>query len=260
MKRQGPGGFRWPKPLRHDSRGSLSSDILPEILPIGWQDWRVPRSLLDLLSPSRVAPYLAATCDDLDAAIALYDWNANISAAFFESIHYLEIGLRNAIDDAVGKQFGTGWLTQESGLLTPNSRKVLSVALRHAGGAEATHGKIVAELPFGFWWSLLADDYNRRLWQPALQHAFEGPVRRRLLHAELDEVRRLRNRIAHHEPIHSRDLNADYRRTIDIAERIGVSLGSHIAGISRVPTLLSTRPATAPLECVDECRSDTIDP
>lgn len=200
---------------------------------------REQRTLQQLLSPARMAPYLSACDGDLGQAVDLYDWNAKVSAAFFESLHYLEVGLRNAIDEAALTLIGAVWLRPDSAVLTPRSRKAVAVALTHAGGSAAPHGKVVAELPFGFWWSLLADEYNRRLWQPALRHAFEGQVRRRKLHAELDDLRRLRNRIAHHEPIHTRDLEADFARVIDISNRIGTSLGVHIAETSRVPQLLA---------------------
>lgn len=199
-------------------------------------------TLRQLLSRARMAPYLSTTGGDWDRAVALYDWNTTIAAAFFESIHYLEVGLRNAMDDAASTYLGVSWLAASSSVLTSRSRKAVAIALDHAGGATAPHGKLVAELPFGFWWSLLADEYNRRLWQPALQHAFDGPVRRRTLHAGLDDLRRLRNRIAHHEPIHNRDLEADFARVLDISSRIGSALGGHVAATSRVPALLAASP------------------
>ena len=39
-----------------------------------------------------------------------------------------------------------------------------------------TPDRVVAELPFGFWVSLLGSgsDYETRLWRPALHHAFPG--------------------------------------------------------------------------------------
>ncbi|KAA1419105.1 hypothetical protein F0U44_11655 [Nocardioides humilatus] len=202
---------------------------------------REARTLAALLSPARIGPYLSATSNDWTRAIALYDWNTRISAAFFESIHYLEVGLRNALDDAAARFIGAGWLHPSSPVLSRRSREAIVVATRHAGGTTAPRGKLVAELPFGFWWSLLADEYNRRLWQPALRHAFEEPVRRRRLHADLDDLRRLRNRIAHHEPIHTRPLETDFARVQDISNRIGSALGSHIATTSRVPVVLAER-------------------
>jgi hypothetical protein len=186
-----------------------------------------------------MAPYLAARGGSWDAAVALYDWNTRVGAAFFESIHYLEVGLRNALDDAASVCLGEGWLAPTSTILTPRSRKTVMLAHRHAGGPTSPRGKLIAELPFGFWWSLLADEYNRRLWQPALQHAFEGPVRRRRLHSELDDLRRLRNRIAHHEPIHSRALDVDFDRFLDIAARLSAALAQHIVTTSRVRDLLA---------------------
>lgn len=200
------------------------------------------RTLQQLLSAARIAPYLIASAGVLPQAIALYDWNARISAAFFESIHYLEVGLRNALDDTASARLGASWLSPASSVLTPRARTAVAHAARQAGGPAAPHGKLIAELPFGFWSSLLADEHNRRLWQPALRHAFEGPVRRRRLHAELDEVRRLRNRIAHHEPIHTRALDSDFERVVDIATRVGAVLGQHIAAASRVPTVLAELP------------------
>lgn len=104
------------------------------------------------------------------------------------------------------------------------------------------HGKVVAELSFGFWWSLLADEYNRTLWEPCLRHAFDGRVRRRRLHRELDELRRLRNRIAHHEPIHARDLATDMERLVDTAGRISAVLRDHVEQTTRVPEVLAVRP------------------
>lgn len=198
-------------------------------------------TLQRLLSRARLAPYMEASNGSWAHAIALYDWNIKIGAAFFESIHYLEIGLRNALDNAASSRLGVTWLMPTSSILTPQSRRAVTVALRQAGGSNAPRGKLIAELPFGFWWSLLADEYNRRLWQPALQHAFERTVRRRRLHADLDDLRRLRNRIAHHEPIHTRDLHADFAKVLDIARRLGAALGDHIAATSRVAQVLAAR-------------------
>ncbi|WP_344202116.1 hypothetical protein [Aeromicrobium alkaliterrae] len=189
-----------------------------------------------------MAPYLALSTDSWDRAVELYDWNTSVSAAFFESLHYLEVGLRNALDQAATEHLTPDWLERGPGLLSRRSRHVVSLARGRAGGLGASHGKVIAELPFGFWWSLLADEYNRRLWAPALRHAFAGPVRRRTLHAELDELRRLRNRIAHHEPVHERDLARDDARLLDVAERISPELGHHITRTSRTSHLIRTRP------------------
>jgi hypothetical protein len=102
-------------------------------------------------------------------------------------------------------------------------------------------GRVVAELSFGFWWSLLADHYDHLLWAPCLRHAFIN-VRRRRLHAELDTVIKFRNRIAHHEPVYDRNLNDDWRRLLDIGARLSPRFAAWIDDSSRVPQTLVERP------------------
>lgn len=72
---------------------------------------REPWSLETLLSPARMAPYVSTVAHDWNKALALYDWNTCIGAAFFESIHYLEVGLRNAMDNSAVERLGRSWLT-----------------------------------------------------------------------------------------------------------------------------------------------------
>jgi hypothetical protein len=82
-------------------------------------------------------------------------------------------------------------------------------------------GHVVAELSFGFWTGLLANRYHARLWEPALRRSFPllpPGVTRRSLHRRVESVRRLRNRVAHHEPVFGRDLAGDHR---DILELLG---------------------------------------
>ena len=128
-------------------------------------------------------------------------------------------------------------------LTSPSRRKIASARINASrDGRVEVHGKVVAELSFGFWWSLLGHEYNRRLWQPCLRSAFDGSVRRAQLHSELNELRLLRNRIAHHEPIHGRDLDQLYVRLLGVAERISPLLRSRIEVTSRVPSVLGCRP------------------
>lgn len=60
-----------------------------------------PAALTDvqeLLSAPRLAPYRQATGGDLADALTLYTLNVQLSAAFYESLHYFEVGLRNRLD------------------------------------------------------------------------------------------------------------------------------------------------------------------
>jgi hypothetical protein len=84
--------------------------------------------------------------------------------------------------------------------LTAAMRSMVYDARAKAGPA-ATVGKIVAELPFGYWTFLLGNRYED-LWRRSLHKAFPyARTTRRNVHWRIDTIRLLRNRIAHHEPI-----------------------------------------------------------
>ncbi len=57
-----------------------------------------PEQVEEWLSGPRFQAYRQACDGDHDKAVALYNWNAEVSAAFMEVLYHLEVLLRNAID------------------------------------------------------------------------------------------------------------------------------------------------------------------
>ena len=57
------------------------------------------------LSSPRFSVYLAATGADRDRALALYEWNAQLSAALMHDLAHVEVGLRNAYDGALSARW-----------------------------------------------------------------------------------------------------------------------------------------------------------
>jgi hypothetical protein len=55
-------------------------------------------------------------------------------------------------------------------------------------------------------------------------------------------LNRLRNRVAHHEPIHGRDLAGDHVDLLAVAGWMHPMVAAWIAGLSRVPAVLAARP------------------
>jgi hypothetical protein len=80
-------------------------------------------------------------------------------------------------------------------------------------GKPVTSGRVVTELNFGFWRYLLSRNYHQRFWEPAFRFAFpnlpHGIDRRKEVYDVVERVHLLRNRIAHHEPVFSRDHSTD---------------------------------------------------
>ena len=110
---------------------------------------------------------------------------------------------------------------------------------------EYDSGKIIAELSFGFWVALLNKNYHRALWMNCLERAFpnyEG--KRRDLYMDLDRLRKLRNRIAHHEPIYKRDLHRDQNLICLILGHINPEVEKLLRNLSRVPIVLDSKQAS----------------
>lgn len=202
-------------------------------------------------------------------ALARYAWNVAICEAFYPLLHHLEIALRNSIDHAGQKAYPythydriDSWL---DAVPSPIDRKhgqpaVLEAKKRLIGwdakahdfakpGNYATHGKLVAELSFGFWTGMLSKFYmyqsakEPRLWPHMLAVAFpHGPNLKHPSQAarEFNEIRKFRNRVFHHEPIWSRpNLGGDRQRILDIISWMSPELARVVGAFDRVNDVLS---------------------
>lgn len=125
-------------------------------------------------------------------------------------------------------------------------RKARDRATRYGNRTEV-HGKVVAELTLGFWRYLAAPRYLTALWTPALYRAFKhGPDdklrRQRRVDQHLKNLLLVRNRAAHHEPIHRRDLARDHAAAVEIATWVSPHAGDWIADLSAINDVFSGRP------------------
>ncbi|MFJ4866183.1 hypothetical protein [Streptomyces sp. NPDC088748] len=208
------------------------------------------KAVIELISPDRLNPYLTACGGDPEAALALYRWNGDLAAAFFESLGHLEIMLRNALDARLvqrqqGRNRTAEWYDDPSVRLSPKARADIAEAHRRArrDGVTTPRGKIIAELSFGFWRFLLVRQYRSTLW-PDLAGAFPHAPNRAITTVE-DPVKRLhkfRNRIAHHEGIWHLPLAA---RRDDIQAVLGFiapAAATWVAEASRIDDVLARRP------------------
>jgi hypothetical protein len=119
------------------------------------------------------------------------------------------------------------------------------------GGKPETEGRVIAELMFGFWRLLHSKTYEATLWTPCLRHAYplQQPKDRSAVYRRLDRLNTVRNRIAHHEPIHGStigktglDVAGMHQALLDILGWIDADVQRWVTAHSRVPTLLRNRP------------------
>ena len=202
----------------------------------------------------RLSTYVEAARGDRAKALHLYTWNTAISAAFYGPLQGLEIALRNAMHRRLTECYSSAWYDNPATGLDAVCRDRLADAKTEAARTGQASGppRIVAGLSFGFWISLLGPggrsdptgrkaNYEMTLWRPALRRAFphRSPLTRKQAHRPLNGLRKLRNRIAHHEPILARDLLGDHQRILDVTGWISPVVRTWIEGHSRVAALLA---------------------
>jgi hypothetical protein len=189
------------------------------------------RALRTLLSEARTARYLTAASGDLDRATDLYLWATELSGSLHAQISFVELAVRNAIDPQLAS-----WNAQQHGgsalwtahnatqqplynILAKDIREARRRAEKeanlraddhHRSGDIVNHDDIVAQLMFGTWVKVLrpvteqeAAEPQKLLWQQAVQQAFPHATQadsgRVQIGNQLDALRRLRNRVAHHD-------------------------------------------------------------
>ena len=205
------------------------------------------------LSRERLNTYLIATRGDRERAMRLHVWNTAVSAAFYGPLQGLEVTLRNAMHRSLAELYGPAWYDNPNAGLDKGALERVAgtkTELARAGyGNEAS--RVVAKLSFGFWVSLIGPggrmptgrkaNYQRTLWRPALRQAFpyREKLTRKQAHGPLNDLRTLRNRIAHHEPIFSRDLAEDHERILDAIGWMSPETAALTERCSRVIDLLA---------------------
>lgn len=215
------------------------------------------------LSRPRLDVYRVAAHRDDSAALALYEWNAQLSAALGHDLAHLEVGLRNAYDRALTEHLDLPhhWTSCGDQVFAPvlrvrkrgNGGKVtvdvnarprasLERAIREAGGSRAPAGKVIAQLTFGFWRYLTSTAHEITLWRPALHHAFPVGTSRTSVDSPVGRLHELRNRVAHHEPLLKLDIASIQTDLVRVAHLLDRDLGQYIAAQSSVPTTLAGRP------------------
>lgn len=209
------------------------------------------QTLPSILSAPRFATYLSATNGDKVAALELYLWNLELSAAFLVPLQICEVSVRNSIVSAIEAVYGPNWPWErgfEISLRDPDraySPRQDLIGLRRL----PTSGKIVAELKFVFWEKMLTRSHDAVMWNPYFRLAFPNADQHKTVqqlraegHETLFKIRDLRNRIAHHEPIFKRSIHQEYNRIRAIISWSNPTAAAWVDKIQNVLPLASCGP------------------
>jgi len=224
------------------------------------------------LSQQRLDAYATSADRDEVDRVARYMWNVALASALQPSLHAFEVTLRNAIYNASLKLVNTSglrmpdvpcWLDAEPTLLYSREKDDVDRAKSQLGPARAqrTPGHLIAKLSLGFWVQLTARVYSElradgpRLWPRGLSDVFPlrwppgskrnapGHDDREFIYARLHEVRELRNRAAHHEPLWDRNIAERHRRMLELLRWMNRKVADGLTLLDPFPGVLKLGPA-----------------
>lgn len=167
------------------------------------------KAIEKLISLERLEPYVKYHIDNFDKAVEHYKANIEISEAFYPLLAVLEIVLRNNFDYQFKRMFNDDFWFENPGFIKIASRfqidrvsEARNTILREK--KSITSGGIISELSFGFWTSLLDSKFERTLWKNirlSFPNCPKNIRKRKTMSAKFNGIRKLRNRIFHHESV-----------------------------------------------------------
>jgi hypothetical protein len=216
-------------------------------------------ALVSFFSESRLSTYLSLCNGNKIVASKLYKWNIESSGDIFESISIVESALRNVIDRQLRiynkSQNGTEFwllypcrLIRQTGIMgrvkksQDNMDSDTKQPIEHL-----SHDNILSQLTFGTWLLFMpsSNKIRQELWEIAIGEAFDITCEedRAKLVDSVQEIKRIRNRIAHIEPVlKSKEIRNLYNEIRFICESIDPKLGQWYISVQKITTTLKNRP------------------
>lgn len=161
-------------------------------------------------SAPRFKRYIEAASGDYAQGHELYKVNVRLSSKLFAVLGVFEVVFRNAVDRHYGLRYGPDWLltqSDEGGFLCKKGCEKTRKNLREVIGWRDIyiHDKVVSNLGIAFWRSL----FNSKEFSAGgdtLLRIFPNKPRGKAhnhtyVYNRLHPVSKIRNRIAHHDPI-----------------------------------------------------------
>lgn len=179
--------------------------------------------LLKALSTERLAGYGNRLGDSSHLNLfSHYAWNIVLAESLYPSLQILEVALRNAIHSAASEHFGRADWYDDPRAINSRDRDTVQKAkdILSRDQKPTEPGRVVAELNFGFWTTLLDKRYEQVLWpallKPCFPHMPRSSRTRKEVSKRFQAIRTLRNRVFHHEPIwYWRDLSEKHTSILE---------------------------------------------
>lgn len=201
-----------------------------------------------IISKERFQPYLTHHQNNHEKAIEHYKINILVSEAFYPLLSLLEIGLRNSIDYQLTIRFNDkNWFENREFIKIASRFQIDRISDARSNilseKKEISSGRIISELSFGFWTSLFDTKFEMTLWK-TLRLAFPNCPKeirkRRTMSSKFNSVRKLRNRIFHHEAITwNLDVIKEYEKEImEALDWLNKDLVNWMEGLIRLDSVI----------------------
>lgn len=180
------------------------------------------KKIVNSLTIERLSSYKNSEYSDSKNQLSMYSWNSALCAALYPWLSMLEVSLRNAMDKAIRDDRNNDhWfdLPYFDNLPIEEAKKKILTQNK-----EITPGRIIAELNFGYWTRLFSTRYETKqvIWPRLIKPIFPDLPKalcvRESLSKRIQDLRKLRNRVYHYEPIWHFNLNQNF---IELQEIIG---------------------------------------
>lgn len=220
------------------------------------------RQIEHIVSPERLGRYLHSCNGDKRKAVELYRLNMQLSYNLFAVICYFEVALRNGINDVLKLRMGEDWLRDAvirrpcafgGNQLEKTRRKIRRAYYKQVEKGNYTHTRLLSSMDFGTWRymysapqfiatgrCLMAVFPNRPI--PPIGISYN----QKYLFRRLEEVNKVRNRIAHHEPIcfvsgtntHSTQyVRQNYQLLLELITWMGIDASNLLRNSEKVLTI-----------------------
>jgi len=201
------------------------------------------QKLKHVLSTERLAAYQQQLTGNGNLNLfSHYAWNMAVSESLYSTLQLLEIGLRNTLHQAAVAHFGKADWFEDNALIHPREQAAINKAKQILRNKKKPlePGRIIAELNFGFWTSLLDKRYEQTLWPALIKASFPHMPKtsrtRKNLSKRFNKIRHLRNRVFHHEPIwYWQDLAQQHEAILEALAWIEPAMQDLAGAIDRFP-------------------------
>lgn len=165
-----------------------------------------------------------------ELTIKLHQFNFSLCMSMIPTLQIFEILLRNRINDNL-KSYTNNPMWWKS-VSKVNLNRVAIKKIKNAEysikktGRVVNPDRIISELSLGFWVSIFNAEYDnprnvsKNLWNLTLHNIFQSEVSvsRSNIHNDLEEIRKLRNKVSHNDPILLNDIFSTYTKILTLSQ------------------------------------------